>query len=120
VEGGRITGVICDTKSGREAVLGDVVIDATGDLDVAASAGAPHIGGAYMLTTVFRLGNVDCDAAERFEHEHPAEFARLDKESGLLGRSIVRFDMRVPGRMIVRLPRSPGQPVVPPPPQQQG
>ena len=71
VEGSRITGVVCDTKDGREAILGDVVIDATGDLDVAASAGAPHIGGAYMLTTVFRLGNVDCDAAERFEREQP-------------------------------------------------
>ena len=44
-----------------------VVIDATGDLDVAASAGAPHIGGGYIVTTVFRLGGVDTDAAERFE-----------------------------------------------------
>jgi hypothetical protein len=80
VEDGRITGVVCDTKSGREAILGRVVIDATGDLDVAASAGAPHIGGAYMLTTVFRLGNVDTDAAERFEREQPAAFAVIDKE----------------------------------------
>ena len=68
--------MVCETKSGREAILGNVVIDATGDLDVAASAGAPHIGGAYMLTTVFRLGSVDTDAAERFEHEQPAAFAR--------------------------------------------
>lgn len=41
------------------------------------------------------------------------KFARLDKETGLLGRSIVRFDMRVPGKMIVRLPRSPGAPIAP-------
>ncbi|HZW76130.1 MAG TPA: FAD-dependent oxidoreductase, partial [Caldimonas sp.] len=80
VENGRITGVVCDTKSGRQAILGSVVVDATGDLDVAASAGAPHIGGAYMLTTVFRLGNVDTDAAERFEREEPERFAVLDKE----------------------------------------
>ena len=80
VENGRITGVVCDTKSGRQAILGSVIVDATGDLDVAASAGAPHIGGAYMLTTVFRLGNVDTDAAERFEREEPERFAVLDKE----------------------------------------
>ncbi len=97
VEDGRIRGVVCDTKSGREAIVGDVVIDATGDLDVAASAGAPHIGGAYMLTTVFRLGNVDCDAAERFEHEHPAEFARLDKEvKRLIGGSWAHWWLRTP------------------------
>jgi cell division protein FtsQ len=48
------------------------------------------------------------------------KFARLDKSSGLLGRGIVRFDLRVPGKMIVRLPRAPGEPIAPEPPQQQG
>ncbi|MGN6059148.1 MAG: cell division protein FtsQ/DivIB [Sphingomicrobium sp.] len=48
------------------------------------------------------------------------KFARLDKSSGLLGRGIVRFDLRVPGKMIVRLPRAPGEPIIPDQPQQQG
>ena len=48
------------------------------------------------------------------------KFARLDKSAGLLGRGIVRFDLRVPGKMIVRLPRAPGEPIVPDQPQQQG
>ena len=97
VEGGTIKGVVCDTKAGREAILGSVVIDATGDLDVAASAGAPHIGGAYMLTTVFRLGNVDCDAAERFEREQPERFAVLDKEvKRLIGGSWAHWWLRTP------------------------
>src|SRR5437868_2998592 len=39
------------------------------------------------------------------------KFARVDKESGLLGRGIVRFDLRVPDKMIVRLPRAPGEPI---------
>jgi cell division protein FtsQ len=38
-------------------------------------------------------------------------FARLDRQNGLLGRGIVRFDLRVPGKMIVRLPRAPGEPL---------
>ena len=46
------------------------------------------------------------------------KFARVDKESGLLGRGIVRFDLRVPGKMIVRLPRAPGEPLVPAPPRE--
>jgi cell division protein FtsQ len=50
------------------------------------------------------------------------KFARLDKSAGLLGRGIVRFDLRVPDKMIVRLPRAPGEPIAgePQPPQQQG
>jgi cell division protein FtsQ len=47
------------------------------------------------------------------------KFARVDKQSGLLGRGIVRFDLRVPGKMIVRLPRAPGEPIAPPT-QQEG
>lgn len=54
------------------------------------------------------------------EGEQPAmqaliKFARADKQSGLLGRGIVRFDLRVPGQMTVRLPRAPGEPIVPSP-----
>ena len=53
------------------------------------------------------------------EGEEPAmaaltKFARADKQSALLGRGIIRFDLRVPGKMIVRLARSPGEPIVPP------
>jgi cell division protein FtsQ len=50
------------------------------------------------------------------------KFARVDRQSGLLGRGLVRFDLRVPGKMIVRLPRAPGEPIEPPaaPPPQEG
>ena len=43
-----------------------------------------------------------------------AKFVKLDRASGLLGRGLVRFDLRVPGKMIVRLPRSPGEAIAPP------
>lgn len=36
-----------------------------------------------------------------------AKFAKIDRSAGLLGRGLVRFDMRVPGKMIVRLPGTP-------------
>jgi hypothetical protein len=81
VEDGRITGVVCETKAGPEAVLGTVFIDATGDLDVAASAGAPFVQGSYMVTTVFRLGGVDTEEAERFRFEEPEKFRELDRRA---------------------------------------
>lgn len=41
VEDGRVRGVVIESKAGREAVLADVVVDCTGDGDVAARGGAP-------------------------------------------------------------------------------
>ena len=81
VEDGAIKGVICESKEGRQAILGKIVVDATGDLDVAASAGAPFIEGAYIVTTVFRLGGVDIEEAERFEYEEPEAFKAIDREA---------------------------------------
>ena len=48
------------------------------------------------------------------EGERPASaaltrFATMDRSSGLLGRGILRFDLRIPGKMIARLPRAPGE-----------
>ena len=81
-------GVICQTKTGREAILGNIVIDASGDLDVACSAGADFDQGQYIVTTVFRLSNVDTDEALRFEYEEPEAFAKIKRAELLaeLGR----------------------------------
>jgi cell division protein FtsQ len=45
------------------------------------------------------------------------KFAKQDKATGLLGRGIVRFDLRVPGKMIVRLPHAVAEPGTPAPQQ---
>ncbi len=66
VEDGVIRGVICHGKSGRLEIRAKIVIDGTGDGDVAALAGAPyevgspHDAGLNMSTTLaFRMANVD-------------------------------------------------------------
>lgn len=41
MENGTVTGAVIESKSGRLAILGKVIIDATGDGDVAARAGVP-------------------------------------------------------------------------------
>lgn len=43
MDGDQIQGIITESKAGREAVLGKVVIDATGDADIAHRAGAPVV-----------------------------------------------------------------------------
>jgi len=41
MEGNNITGIIIENKSGRQAIFGKVIIDASGDADVAYRSGAP-------------------------------------------------------------------------------
>jgi len=41
LEDGAVRGVITESKSGREAILAKRIVDATGDADIAARAGAP-------------------------------------------------------------------------------
>ena len=97
MEGDTIGGVICETKSGPQAVVGDVVIDASGDADVAAGAGAPFVEGSYIVTTVFRLGNVDTDAAESFEHAEPAECHAVNRRARrILGGSWAMWWLKTP------------------------
>jgi hypothetical protein len=65
LEGGRVTGIVCESKSGRGAILGRVVVDCTGDGDIAARAGAAfqfgreEDGVCQPVTLMFRIGGVD-------------------------------------------------------------
>jgi len=63
VEGGILRGVITESKSGREAILAKRIVDATGDADIAARAGAPFVKlpkEEMMATSVmFSMNGVD-------------------------------------------------------------
>ncbi len=67
--GNRITGVVTESKSGRKAYLADVIIDATGDGDVAYRAGAEYFKGRESdgkmqpATLMFKVGGVDMSRA---------------------------------------------------------
>ena len=66
MDGDTIRGIITESKSGREAVLGKIVIDCTGDADVAFRAGVPcgkgnAEGGMQPPTLMFCLAGVDTE-----------------------------------------------------------
>jgi hypothetical protein len=70
VEGGRVRGVVTESKSGRHAILAERVVDATGDADVAFRAGAPchaHPRGTVMGVTVM-LSCSGVDKARFLDH----------------------------------------------------
>lgn len=81
VEENRVTGVVTDGKSGRQAILGKIIIDCTGDGDVFARAGADYRTGKLFVTLVHRIANVDTARASRFEREHPEEWRALEQEA---------------------------------------
>ncbi len=75
VEGGACKGAYIQNKSGRQAVLAKRVVDATGDADVAASAGAPFEmgrasdGAVQPCTLMFMIGGVDWSKVEPFRNQ---------------------------------------------------
>lgn len=83
-----VKGAIFESKSGRQAVLADVVIDCTGDGDVFADAGEDFDIGKLPLGLVYRVANVDCEKAEQFLSESNAAdkvSADLKKIGGIRG-----------------------------------
>jgi hypothetical protein len=111
VEDGAVRGVIAETKSGRQAVMGRVVIDATGDGDVFGSAGAANVHGSYILTLVHRLAEVDTDEAMRFERDNPEGARQVDTEvKRLLGGSWDHWWLKTPRPGVVwcNCPHIPG------------
>lgn len=111
VEDGVIKGVVCQTKLGRQAIMGSVVIDTTGDLDVASSAGADFSDGQYIVTTVFRLANVDTEEAVRFEYEEPEEFAKVNRQARrIIGGAWEMWWLKtpIPGVVWCNCPHMPG------------
>ena len=63
LEGSRVTGIVVHSKSGRQAIAADIVIDCTGDGDLAAAAGAPFMspaatGDRMGMSLMYGLGGV--------------------------------------------------------------
>ena len=77
--GDRVAGARIVNKSGESEIRARIVIDASGDADIAAQAGAPfHLGneeGQMMSISLFsRMGNVDLDRHIQHVKANPRNF----------------------------------------------
>jgi ribulose 1,5-bisphosphate synthetase/thiazole synthase len=61
MEGNRVKGVITESKAGRQAILAKMVVDATGDADVAAFVGAPFRVAKKPMTMMFNMVGVNVE-----------------------------------------------------------
>lgn len=94
VEKGKIAGVIVATKSSAFVVRGRVVIDCTGDGDIAAAAGAAYEKGqgvddyAQSGTLMFFMGNVNVDKAMAYRQSQ--DRVRWSSASGYVDPLVTR------------------------------
>jgi len=93
IEAGRVGGCIFESKQGRRAILAKVTVDATGDGDLYAAAGAAHDSTAdtrdihACMNTAWLFGGVDMPVFLRFRAEEPEQYAAFLA----LGRERLRY-----------------------------
>jgi hypothetical protein len=80
IENNGISGAVFETKSGPVVIKARVIIDCTGDGDVAARAGAEyevgrdHDGLVQPMTLMFRMVDFEKSAFESYVKEHPDQW----------------------------------------------
>jgi hypothetical protein len=73
----RLEGVLVETKAGPQVIHAKVTIDATGDGDIAAQAGASYAMGYQRIGLNLKLGGIDHARWEAFEREEPERMREL-------------------------------------------
>jgi hypothetical protein len=81
VEDGRCRGVVMESKSGRQAILAQTVVDGTGDGDLVAWSGGEFTTKHTGIALDFRLGGVDWVEYERYTKANPEEYAAQRRHS---------------------------------------
>lgn len=83
MEGNWIKGAVIHNKSGLQAITANVVIDCSGDADVAHRAGVPTLFGrqpdhlTQPMSMFFRVANVDDEVVDAYVVQHSEERGRL-------------------------------------------
>jgi hypothetical protein len=102
MEGNHCKGVIIESKSGRQAILGKVVIDATGDGDLFPYAGIefeddiPTNFRIANLALCFWIAGVDYKKAVDFRRNNPREFMELSRKAMEAGAQAGFFPSNLP------------------------
>jgi hypothetical protein len=80
LEAGELRGVVVESKSGRDVILARCIVDASGDADVAARAGAEVVLGreedglTMPMTLYIKMSGVDYGEIRHYVEDHPEEF----------------------------------------------
>ncbi len=84
MEGNSVKGAVFESKSGRQAILAENVVDATGDGDMFAAAGAEHDRRKYRIGLPCRIGNLDkVDRAKAGKAKPPRHLGKVTPIEGV-------------------------------------
>ena len=83
VEGNSVRGAVFESKSGRQAILAKVVVDATGDGDIFASAGAEYEHRSHNIGLVTRIANLNRVDREKAADNEPGRLGLATPVSGV-------------------------------------
>ena len=84
LDGSTVRGAVFESKSGRQAILADQVVDATGDGDVLGAAGAEHERRIYNIGLPCRIGNLDqVDPAQAAKAKRPRRLGNVSPIHGV-------------------------------------
>ncbi len=98
---GRVNGAVFETKSGPLAIRAKVVVDCTGDADLAVQAGAPFEIGrsdglAQPMTLMFRMGDFHKKIFEEYVKQNPSQWRGVHGLWDLVGKATRAGDLKLP------------------------
>lgn len=81
VQDGRVAGVFVESKTGREAILAQITIDATADADLAYRAGCPCDNETHEVTLIMHKEGIDQAQVDAFREANPERYAAIMAEA---------------------------------------
>jgi hypothetical protein len=98
----RVKGVVFETKSGPVVIRAQVVIDCTGDGDVAARAGAPYAIGreddqlVQPMTLMFRITEFELADFDAYVRQHPDQWRGVHGLWDLIRKAVADGNLQLP------------------------
>ncbi|MHB8981174.1 FAD-dependent oxidoreductase [Thiobacillus sp.] len=99
---GRCDGVVFETKGGPQVVRARMIVDATGDGDIAVAAGAPYEigrdadGMVQPMTLMFRVADFERVGFETYVAAHPDQWRGVHGLWDLVARATAAGDLDLP------------------------
>jgi hypothetical protein len=97
-----IKGVVFETKSGPIVIQARMVIDCTGDGDIAARSGVPYEIGRELdhlvqpMTLMFRMAEFSRSDFEKYVNEHPDQWRGVHGLWDLIHKATVKGELKLP------------------------
>lgn len=102
IENGKVKGVIFETKSGPIVIHAKVIIDCTGDGDIAARAGVPYAIGreedrlVQPMTLMFRMSEFNRTAFENYVRQNPTQWRSVHGLWDLIQKAKAEGKLQLP------------------------